>query len=280
MGEDNVRRASLVFLIMMLAVFGCGGDDSPTDVDHGGDEPGNLPTIPVPSSPNDLMPARTEDLVIGMSTALDVFEPYVDELEMRQDDGSLIWVTKNQNRVLACEDMLPRNTCDLSAAEPTYISARPHLLHTRHWRRLEQNSLGPGTAFTLTKEVTYGVSTSNTESVEFSRTMGVEVTASGGWGPFSASVSASYEQTNTYSEVRSVTFSEETKESREYMVQAPASGTRVFVLWQLVDEFSYVDADTIPIHESPTLTHVRMPAIAHILFPSDSVVRMVTTDFP
>jgi len=218
-------------------------------------------------------------LIIGMSKELNSFVPLVTELEMRQDNGLEKWFPRNQHLIMACPGYLPANTCDLAAANSTYISERPHLLHTRHWRRLEQNNLSPGTSYTLSKEVTYGVSSTHTESTEFSTTMGISVSAGGGWGPFSASVTASYEQTTTETEINSVTISEETTEIREYTVAAPDSGTRVYVLWQLVDEFSFVDADTIPIHESPTLAHIRIPAIAHILLPNADVVTMKTTDF-
>lgn len=274
----TLGRGILAILLLALLAIGCSDDNAPTDPSNGND-PGNLPVIPEPDSVNDLMPARTDDLVVGMSNELETFYPLVSELRMRVDDGSEVWVAKNLHQTLACPDRLPRNTAEEAAVGAEYISARPFLLHTRHWRRLEQNSLGPGTAFTLTQAVTFGNSTTHTESTEFSETMGIGISAGGGWGPFSLGVSASYETTTTETEINSVTFSEENTEVREYTVQAPESGTRVFVLWQLVDEFSFVDADTVPIHDSPTLTHVHMPAVANILFPHDSVIRMVTTDF-
>jgi hypothetical protein len=268
----------LTMLAVLAMAVGC-SDEDPTIVDNDPPEPGNLPVIPVPSSTNELMPARTGDLVIGMSSELGVFEPLVSELEMMLDDGSEVWLPQNRHLILACQDVLPMNTGDPAAVNPSYINARPYLLHTRHWRRLEQNNLSPGTSYTLEKEVTYGVSSSHTESTEFSQTIGVEVSVGGSWGAFSASVTASYEQTSTHSEMNSVTISEETTETRYYNVAAPASGTRVYVLWQLVDEFSFVDADTIPIHASPTLVHVKIPAITNILLPNENVVTMKTTDF-
>jgi hypothetical protein len=53
----------------------------------------------------------------------------------------------------------------------------------------------------------------------------------------------------------------------------------VFVLWQLVDEFTMVDANRVPIDQSPTLLHVRMPPVPDIQFPNEDVVTMKTTDF-
>ncbi len=276
MTKRSLRGLLPALLGGLLAVGGCSDDST-----NPGPEPGpqNLPEIPVPTSVNQLMPARSDDLVIGLSEPLEEFEPLVSELRTMRDDGSLIWSAQNRHLILACPGVLPVNTGDADAPDPTYISARPRLMHTRYWRRLEQNTLSPGTSFTLTKTVTWGASTYHEESTEFSRTMGVEVEAGGSWGAFSASVKASYSQTSTYSEVEAVTFSTEESEERSYDVQAPASGTRVYVLWQLVDVFSLVDADMVPIHESPTLVHARIPAIASIEFPNQNVVTMKTTDF-
>ena len=278
MRKEILGLTILTLLGVLIIAMGC-GDDPAAPVDDNPTKPTNLPAIPIPESVNELMPKRSDDLVIGMSRELDSFEPLVNELEMRLDDGSEVWFPRNQHKIMACPGYLPANTCDLAASNATYISERPYLLHTRHWRRLEQNNLSPGTSYTLTKEVTYGISSTHTESTEFSQTMGIEVSVGGSWGAFSASVTASYEQTTTETEINSVTISEETTETREYTVTAPNSGTRVYVLWQLVDELSFVDADTIPIHESPTLTHVRIPAIAHILLPNADVITMKTKDF-
>lgn len=279
MKKKTLGWGILTLLAALALASGC-GEDTPTVVNN--DDPPelvNLPLIPVPESVAELMPAKSADLVIGMSSELGAFEPLVSELEVMLDDGSEVWRAQNRHLILACEGVLPVNTGDPAAVNPTYISARPYLLHTRHWRMLEQNNLSPGTSYTLEKKVVYGVSSTHTESTEFSQTIGVEVTVGGSWGAFSASVTASYEQTSTSSEVNSVTITEETEETRYYNVDAPASGTRVYVLWQLVDEFAIVDADTIPIHESPSLAHVRIPPIVNILLPNENVVTMKTTDF-
>jgi len=263
-------------LALLLIAGGCGDDDPTEPVVV---QPQNLPVIPVPTSVNDLMPVQTGELVIGMSGALAVFEPRVSAIEQRRDDGAYEWLGRDQHLVLACQENLPRCTCDAGATECGYLGARPRLLHSRYWRRLEQNTLSPGTSYTLTKEVTYGVSSTHTESTEFSRTLGVDVTVGGSWNAFSASVTASYEETSTWSEVNSVTITEEVTESRQFTVEAPLTGARVYVLWQLVDKFAYVDADTVPIHQSATLQHVQIPEIACIEIPSENVFRMKTTDF-
>ena len=269
----------MVLVGALVIASGCSEDTAPPTVPDTEPEIGNLPVIPTPSSVNELLPSESEEIVVGMSAELDSFEPFVSRLRVMMDDGSLEWLDQNRHLILACPGVLPVNTGDPAANDPTFIAARPYLLHKRHWRRLEQNTLYPGTSSTVTKTVIWGASTYHEESTEFSQTVGVEVTAGGSWGAFSASVTASYEQTSTSTEVNAVTFSEEESEERSYTVEAPDSGARVYVLWQLVDEFSLVDVDTIPIHQSDILTHVEIPAVANILFPNQNVVTMKTTDF-
>ncbi len=226
------------------------------------------------------MPTESETVILGLSGELDVFCPVVDELEMMQDDGSLAWTSMNgRSAGLACASCLTKFTGETGAVDSTYISARPRLLYTRHWKRLMQQTLNPGTAFEFRQEVTWGTSTTNEQSVSFSRTLGVAAELGGSWGPVSGMISANYSQTTTVTEINSVTFSEESTEERTYTVQAPESGTRVFALWQLIDEFSVVDADGVPIDQSPTLLHVRMPPVPSVQFPSENVLTLQTTDF-
>jgi hypothetical protein len=109
--------------------------------------------------------------------------------------------------------------------------------------------------------------------------MGVEVSAGGSWDAFSVSVTASYEQTETESEVNAVTFSEESSFTETYTVDPDPDHTIVYAIWQLVDTFSYVDADTVLIHESPTLRHAELEAIADIEFANASVIYQSVTRF-
>ena len=271
----------LVALLGMLIFVGSCSSDSPTAPNPKPiPEPSNLPVIPQPSSLTELMPAISNEVVIGMSGEIDSFEPLVTKLAKMHDDGSLTWSNESRHLALACPGVLSLCSSSDTVTNPTYISERPRLLHTRHWRRIEQNSLSVGTSYTFSETIAWGTSTTNTHSTEFSKTIGIETTVGGSWGPFSASVTASYEQTTTTTEIHSVTFSTEETEERTYEVVAPESGTRVYVLWQLVDEFSLVDVDTIPISESPTMVQVEISPIARIQFPSKGVTVMQTTDFP
>jgi hypothetical protein len=274
------RTGILIMLAFLAIASGCGNDD-PVDPTGGGgnQQPGNLPAIPVPNAPTDLLPNESEAKIIGLSTPLPDFQPMVTESQMMLDDGSEPWLAMNRHLIMACDDVLPKYTNDPAAMVPGFLSDRPYLLHTRHWRKLMQVTLGPGTTYSQAETITYGTSTSHEESTEFSQTMGIEVTVGGGWGPFSASVTASYEQTSTHGEVNSVSFSEETSVEQTYAVESDPTHTRVYALWQLVDRFSMVDADTVRIHDSDILTHVRITEIADIEFPNESVIYQSITAF-
>lgn len=273
-------------LVLMLAValaLGCGGDDTPTAPDDDDDNPlpTNLPLIPTPSSVNDLLPAVSDDLIVGLSDELPDFQPEVTELCMMQDDGTAPWSPMNRRLILACAGVLPEYTGDPDIVDDrSYISARPHLAHERYWRKIRQVTLDPGnSSYQYQETITSGTSTTHEESREFSQTMGIEVTVGGGWGPFSASVTASYEQTETVGEVNSVTFDEETSITETYTVQADPTRTTVYAIWQLVDRFRMVDADTVDIDQSETLTHAVIQPVGIIEFPNREVIYQSTTFF-
>lgn len=269
-------------LVLGLVIFlwpGCGGDDHPAEPEHDSG-PTNLPTVPVPSSVNELLPAVSAVRAIGLSNEIADFTPLVHQVQMMQDDGSTPWLTVDRRLILACADVLPEFTGDPAVTERTYVTARPRLLHSRYWRKIKQVTLDAGdVSYQYQETITSGTSTTHEESREFSQTMGIEVSVGGGWGPFSASVTADFEQTETQGEVNSVTFSEESSTTETFTVQADPDRVTVYAIWQLVDEFSLVDADTVVIDQSPTLVHARIPAVAPIVFPNRDVIYQSVTHF-
>ena len=266
--------AGLLLVILVSVPLGC-GDDNPSKpvVDP------TMPAVPVPASPIELLPDQSPRLTVSMSAPLEVFCPTVTRLQMMWDHGSEVWRAFDRPATLACPDVLPRNTSNDAAANATYISARPRLRHARYWQKLKQVVLDPGTLYSKSETISYGKSSTSTESHSFQTTMGVEVTAEGGWGGFSASVTGYFEQTATHEQIQSITFAEEKSYTETYSVQADDSHTRVYALWQLVDEFSIVDEDTVKIHESATLMHVEMPEIADLRFPNKDMVYQSVTKF-
>lgn len=270
--------SSLLALLLIAFVASC-GDESPSQTSDDDNPPGNMPPVPVPGSTSELLPAVSESFIVGLSTPLSEFVPVVSELRMMLDDGSEPWITMNRRLILACEDVLPSHMNNASAAGASYISDRPRLMHYRYWRKIKQVTLDPGTSYSHEETISYGTSTSHTESNSFSQTIGVEVSVGGGWGPFSASVTASFEQTSTHDEIDTVTFTEESSFTETYAVQSQPGHTIVFALWQLVDAFALVDADSVRIDESPVLTHAHVPEIPDIVFPNRDVIYQSVTVF-
>ena len=249
-------------LALLLAVgfaLGCGDDDS---IETG---QGNLPAVPIPrlADGGDL-PEVSGERVVGMSNPIDNFLPKVTRLLQMQDNGSESWISiiPNRHLALACPGSLPRYS---NQPGLTYISARPRLLHVRYWKKIMHQQLSPNTAYSQEHSVTHGCSSTDTRSEEFSQTIGVSATAGGAWKAFSVEVSAYYEQTSTVSQVHSVTWSEEDTLSRRFTAP-PADEHSVYAIWQLVDKFSYVDENRVPIHQSPTLVNVEISPIRSIEF--------------
>lgn len=262
-----------LLLALLPVAIGCGGGGG------GGDEipPADvtLPVVPKPRSATDALPAESDSIVVGMSNPLDEFAPHVQSLEMMQDDGSLATVAFNRQVSLVCDQVLPVNSANPSMAEP-YLTEAPRILHTRYWRLLGSKLLSAGTGYTLAATTTYGQSTTDTKSAEFSRTVGVQVSAGGDWSGLSASVTASYQETSTVAQIKSVTFEKQESTTETYDC-GNAQSQRVCALWQLVDVLSLVDADMVPIHESNTLWHVVMGELPSIEFPSQTTFAQIVT---
>lgn len=276
----NIRLMRLMICGLMAGMLAVScGDDSTVTPGDDTPEPTNLPEIPVPASPNDPLPAASASVDVGLSAPLPEFIPLVHRLCQMQDNASMAWSTEDRRLKLACNGVLALATCDPAATDCTYLSERPRLLHRRYWKRLRHVVMDPGTDYSHQETVTYGSSTTNSVSQSFSQTIGVEVSASGGWGPFSAEVKASYSQTSTREEVNAVTFSEEASFTDTYSVTSDPQKTIVYGLWQLVDVFVITDAAKVPIHQSATVVHAEIPAITQIEFLNKDVIYQKVTKF-
>ncbi len=274
--KSRTLIGALVVLGAVLACLGGCGNDPATPEPQG---PQILPAVPMPGAVDEPAPERSADKVVGMSAPLDDYVPLVLQLRAMRDDGSYAWTVENRRLTLACAGWLPVNTGDPAATSPSYISERPRLLHTRHWQRLEQGFVDPGTPAAFEESVTWGASTERAESLEFSRTLGVAMAAGGSWDPFAAAVVAGFARTATSREVGAVCFAAEDADVRPYTVEAPSAGRRVYVLWQLVDEFRLVDADTNAFQDSDALVHATVADLEPIRFAHNEVLRLQTTDF-
>lgn len=245
----------------------------------GGDNPTILPPIPVPDGPNSILPATSQEVDAGLSNPISDFVPVVFRLERMQDDGSTAWTDENRHLWMVCGGRFSDFSCDTTMADCRYVTQAPRFLHQRYWRLVKQVVLDPGSGYSKAETIEYGSSTTDTQSQSFAQTVGVEVSASAGWGPFSATVTASYNQTKTSEEIKSVTFSQTSSFTDNYSVETDPNNIIVYGLWQLVDVFTLVDGDKTPIDQSPSLAHVTISQVPRVEFLNRKYVRQSVTKF-
>ena len=77
-----------------------------------------------------------------------------------------------------------------------------------------------------------------------------------------------------------MTFETGGSRTETYSVTAPDNEDVVWVLWQLIDEFVIVDANAVPIDQSPTLQYATIEPIPAAGWPNKDVVRQAVTKFP
>jgi len=279
--KKNIPYLILLGALTGLLILSCSESDpaGPGGGGGGGDNPNLLPEIPEPGNVNEIPPPKSEEIDVGLSTAMVDFAPIVTLLEQMVDDGTTVWTIENRRLPVICSGIRAIYSCDANVVDKGYLSEAPRLLHRRYWRRVTHEIIDPGASYSRTETIEYGSSTTDTESQSFSQTIGVEVSASAGWGAFSATVTASYEQTSTSEQIHSVTFSETKTFAETYSVDTDPSKVIVYGLWQLVDVFILVDATKVAIDQSGTLTHMEIEPLARVEFLNRDVVWQKVTKF-
>jgi len=268
-------KKSLLFSLLLCQLSSCDNKDESTDP-----AVGNLPAIPIPASVNDLPPSQSDQITVGLSKPLAEFKPFCTELRrFTIADSPAVWQIVNAYTQLVTGDSILKNSVIVDTAGFPFVSAKPRIKHSRYWQRINLKIIDYPADYSETKTHSYGSSRSSSESQEFSQTIGVSATVSAGWGPVSASVTASYENTSTSSQTNSVTFDESTEFSETYSVGSIEGKTIVYAVWQLVDVFSLSDSLGIRIDSSATLTNVKLHPIPSIEFPSKNVIRQSVTKF-
>jgi len=271
----------LLGAVLGLLILSC-GSDNPAAPGRGGEapiDPTLLPPIPIPDTPTSILPAKSEEIPVGLSAPLDDFFPIVEQLERMVDDGTSTFTDENRRLWMVCEARRSLYSCDDQVGDGCYVQERPRFLQKRYWKLVTQQIIDPGASYSQEETIEYGSSTTDTKSQSFSQTISVEVSASAGWGPFSAEVTSKYEQTSTSEEVHSVTFSEKTTTKKVYSVESDPNATIVYALWQLVDVFLLTDSDQVPIHQSDMLGHVSITEVPRVEFPNGNIVYQSVTKF-
>jgi hypothetical protein len=118
----------------------------------------------------------------------------------------------------------------------------------------ESYSLAPGESRTVSYTATHGMQESSSDSETTNASVGVS--ASAGWGPFSASVSASLSESSTTSQQLTVSTQTTSFVSSSYVNLGEHSELNLF--WQLTDIATVYDSTGLPLSsvvsgEAPTL---------------------------
>lgn len=131
----------------------------------------------------------------------------------------------------------PRICVGIAAHKPGQPGTWSVLVHEQYWKRDASSfSLAPQTTRLISTSHTSGrVETSSSEK-SVSETLGTNISA--GWGPISASISASLSSTETTS--RSVTLSESDSVSLQENYENKTDSTEVILFWNLVDVYTWI----------------------------------------
>lgn len=115
------------------------------------------------------------------------------------------------------------------------------LIHEQYWKRSPASfSLGPNSTKTVALVVTTGRTETTSSETQIKATLGIEV--SGGWGPISASMSASLEYGSSFT--RTVSVSETSQSTvEEHYENKLLDKQKLFIFWNLVDSYTFVDFD-------------------------------------
>lgn len=189
------------------------------------------PAIPIPATYEGQVPEVSEVLVVAEAPA-QYFEPlitqYTDSLNtLKAANARLVLVNAGAAADVAAPYL------DLEAAE------LPRMQFIRYWKRLGAiETYAGGSTTTIERSITEGVSQTDTQTFTESLSIEAESSAGGLFASASVKVSASFTATQKFSS----TTSTETTSTRTFSV-SPVSGTNMtYSVWQLVEEFRFVDA--------------------------------------
>ena len=257
---------SLILLIIFALTFtmiGCGDDSTVGPEDDGNNDiPPNTPLIPIPSHPAEILPDRSDSLIVeekyvitfapantaapdtvGTITGLpDNTIRTTDQRVTLVDEGSMVALVTIPVR--SCY----KDLCFNLGATCNGVVHPPILQQVRYWEKIFSTTImHPATYL---ESHTYTEGTSETTGESFSYTLG----ASGGM--FGIFLSA--ELTKTFE--HSITVSSETSVTKQFACNSIEGKTIVFTAWQLVEGFRICNADSTG-YTDRTWNHMVIPAI-------------------
>ncbi len=223
---------------------------------------GNVPEIPFPSNPNDVLPERSGELIVD-TQPLQNFAPYMPQTKPGPENVEPPYIKnlealsgydfklipnyyvlvkdgkKIEHPALRVSSYLPptRQWIDLDAIKfdergiPPAIEKTPYIQRFLFWKKIGTITGGSGQSFKRTYTLKKGVSQKDAE--EFSKS----ISASAGFMSF-AKFSAELSQTFK----KEITISEQKEESLQFQVDSPAENELLsWTLWQLYEGYRIVD---------------------------------------
>ena len=262
-----MRLGLTVAIILMLGIIGCGEDDPVSPDGNGGNGlPPNTPPIPLPSHPLDLLPDRSDSLIMEIAPVI-TFTPrneYAPDTLASIIGVSYLYVnTENSQLTLVNENQIidpvyvPWKGCFDPGCSGAYITGSsycngivhiPLMHYVRYWQKIFSTVIQYPADYL--ESHTYTEGTSETTGESFSYTIGLSGSAYG--------IGLSGELTRTFT--YSITISTETSITKEFSCESINGKTLVFTVWQLVEGFRICNADSSQ-YTDRTFNHLVIPVI-------------------
>lgn len=258
-------RTIIVLCAAVLLCASC-SDDSPVEPEP---EPeSNNPPIPVPSHPGDVLPGRSDSLVISTSL-LSTFTPFhdaaPDTLSRRFPNKWIYLHPEDQRPHLVHQGIvidpagLTIKLCDLPDCAPfgtgliTYqtfpgLPSSPHIQYLRFWKKLFSTKIEHPSTYTETHTWTEGTSETHGETMAYS--IGVEAEI------WEIGLSAEFSQTFSHD----ITISSEYTVEKEFSASSIDGKTIVFTVWELLEGFRIVNADGTSPYDDGEF-HILLPVV-------------------
>jgi len=260
--------SSLILLLifaMTFALTGCGDDSTVAPEGNGGNDlPPNTPLIPIPSHPAEILPDRSDSLIVEENYVLTLApaNTAAPDTVATLTPMPINTIRTTDQRVTLVDEsnvvnpvVIPVRACsgvggaciDFSATCNGLVHV-PILLRIRYWEKIFSTTIMYPAVYV--ESHTYTEGTSETTGESFSYTLGA------GGGAFGISLSA--ELTRTFE--HSITVSSETSVTKQFSCGSIESKTIVFTAWQLVEGFRICNSDSTS-YTDRTWNHMVIPAI-------------------
>ena len=265
--DRMIKLLVIPLAVFMIGVLGCGKDDSVSPEDDGGNGlPPNTPAIPMPTSPLDVLPDKSDSLILEIAPVL-TFTPKNDRApDTVQAYVGLPYVyvnTTNNQLTLVYEGQVidpvnvPFKACSDVNCSGAYVTGSfncngieyiPLIQYIRYWQKIFSTVIQYPANYM--ESHTYTEGTSETTGESFSYTIGLSGSAYG--------IGLSAELTRTFT--HSITISTETSVTKQFTCESIEGKSLVFTVWQLVEGFRICNADSSQ-YTDHTFNHLVVPVI-------------------